>query len=73
MKQFWQIVPIDGGYNYVIKDGDNHILYPKSEKLNNTLLFKTPSECQYYIDTNLDPNKFRGENVWLNEKYYGFE
>jgi hypothetical protein len=73
MKTYWQIVPIDDGYNYVIKDGDNHILYPKSETLNNTLLFKTPSECKDYINKNLDSNKFVEEKVWLNEKYYGLE
>ena len=73
MRTYWQIVPIDDGYNYVIKDGNTHILYLKSEKLNETLLFKTLSECKDYINKNLDPNKFVEEQVWLNEKYYGLE
>jgi hypothetical protein len=73
MKTYWQIVPIGDGYNYIGKDGDNHILCSKSENLNKPLLFKTLSECKDYIYANFDPDKFVEEKVGLDAKYFGLE
>jgi hypothetical protein len=74
MKTYWNIVPTDDGYSYIGFAEGKHIKYNKGGRtLNTSLLFKTKDECIEYIRNNLNPDKYKEETIWINEKYYGLD
>ena len=72
MPTLFHIVPRQDGYHYLgIDDSGNHILISKREKdYRTTLLFKTEEEATAYINKSLDPNEYKAEEIWLNERFY---
>lgn len=70
MKTYYQIIPYGDDHTYLgLKDG-KHINCSKMEnKTDLSLIFRSKYDSDLYIRRFLDPEKYKTEEIYLDEKY----